>query len=518
MRVHRRTTTTCWSASRSSGWRRRASWPPTGTGATGRAWTRSATRWCSRADWESGNPRGRSGDRRRRRRILVTGNMGYVGPAWSRTARAYPEATLLGLDTGLFAHCLTGCAGCRSAALDAQHFADVRAVPARRCSRAWTPWSHLAASRTTRSARPSRRSPSTSTTAPVGSRDAGEGGRVPGAFVFASSCSVYGSAEDERRDRGVAPAAADAYARSKCLTERGAGGAGGRGFAVTCLRFATACGMSDRLRLDLVLTTSSPARIASRTITHPQRRHAVAAADPRPRHGPRDRVGDRARADRRWSLPGASTPAPTSGTTGSGTWPTRWREVIPGVDVSLASTSGPDKRSYRVSFARFRELAPDHQPRGGAAGRRSRTCGTGSSGWASPTPSSGLDARAARRHAGPARARALDRRRWTDCGASQPRTVAWLSTPHVPVVRRAAPAHLRRPRDARRSPTRTSARGRAATQARAVLPAARATSASVLPRPARGDRGARADLLRLRVLLVVLGELGASTHGATSRR
>lgn len=36
--------------------------------------------------------------------------------------------------------------------------------------------------------------------------------------------------------------------------------------------------------------------------------------------------------------------------------------MISGVGVSLASTGGPDQRSYRVSFERYGELAPDHQP------------------------------------------------------------------------------------------------------------------------------------------------------------
>ena len=42
-------------------------------------------------------------------KILVTGNMGYVGPVVVRELRAsHPDATLVGLDTGYFAHCLTG--------------------------------------------------------------------------------------------------------------------------------------------------------------------------------------------------------------------------------------------------------------------------------------------------------------------------------------------------------------------------------------------------------------------------
>ena len=42
-------------------------------------------------------------------KILVTGNMGYVGPGVLQTLRRdYPDATLSGYDTAYFAHCLTG--------------------------------------------------------------------------------------------------------------------------------------------------------------------------------------------------------------------------------------------------------------------------------------------------------------------------------------------------------------------------------------------------------------------------
>jgi len=36
--------------------------------------------------------------------------------------------------------------------------------------------------------------------------------------------------------------------------------------------------------------------------------------------------------------------------------------VIPGTTVQLNTEAVPDKRSYRVDFSLFRELAPDHQP------------------------------------------------------------------------------------------------------------------------------------------------------------
>ena len=47
--------------------------------------------------------------------------------------------------------------------------------------------------------------------------------------------------------------------RSRCLADEA--------FKVTCLRFATACGMSDRLRLDLVLNDFVACAVSSGNIT-----------------------------------------------------------------------------------------------------------------------------------------------------------------------------------------------------------------------------------------------------------
>ena len=37
-------------------------------------------------------------------------------------------------------------------------------------------------------------------------------------------------------------------------------------------------------------------------------------------------------------------------------------QVIPGVEVSINENAQPDKRSYRVSFEKFKELAPGYTP------------------------------------------------------------------------------------------------------------------------------------------------------------
>jgi len=295
------------------------------------------------------------------RKILVTGNLGYVGPAVVERLRASrPEATLIGLDTGFFAHCLTGCRAVPERSLDHQYFGDVRSAPASLLEDV-DAVVHLAAI----------------SNDPIGNaydavtlsvnheatvRLAREAKRAGAScFVFASSCSIYGVSEDavateESPARPLTP-----YARSKWLAERSLEQLADETFAVTSLRFGTACGMSDRLRLDLVLNDFVASAIASQAIT--------ILSDGTPWR-PLIHVSDMARAID-WAV---SRDAAEGGTslavnTGSDEWNYRIRDlaeavagVVLGVDVSLAATSGPDSRSYRVSFDRYRALAPEHQP------------------------------------------------------------------------------------------------------------------------------------------------------------
>src|SRR3954468_18284118 len=62
--------------------------------------------------------------------ILITGNMGYVGPSLVRHLRIkYPRARLVGYDSGFFAHCITGASALPEKYLDKQIFGDVRELP-----------------------------------------------------------------------------------------------------------------------------------------------------------------------------------------------------------------------------------------------------------------------------------------------------------------------------------------------------------------------------------------------------
>ena len=86
-------------------------------------------------------------------------------------------------------------------------------------------------------------------------------------FVFASSCSVYGLAEEGLRTEQSETGPLTAYATSKLLAEETSPSWRTTSFAVTSLRFATACGMTDRLRLDLVLNDFVAGADAFREIT-----------------------------------------------------------------------------------------------------------------------------------------------------------------------------------------------------------------------------------------------------------
>src|SRR5262249_54754322 len=73
-------------------------------------------------------------------------------------------------------------------------------------------------------------------------------------FVYTSSCSVYGAADDgtERNEQSV-PNPQTAYARCKVLVERDVGALADTHFSPVFLRNATAFGASPRMRFDIVL-------------------------------------------------------------------------------------------------------------------------------------------------------------------------------------------------------------------------------------------------------------------------
>lgn len=295
-------------------------------------------------------------------KILITGNMGYIGPCLvNQLQRAYPEATLIGYDMGYFAHCLTGAEVLPETRIDRQYFGDMRAFdPA--VLEGVDAVVHLAAISNDPMGNNFEK-----VTQDINDESSARLARFAkkagvSRFVFASSCSMYGFAEGGPRKEDDALNPLTAYARSKVATEKVLQELATNDFVVTSLRFATACGMSERLRLDLVLNDFVAGAVAARQIT--------ILSDGTPWR-PLIHIEDMARAIE-WAIGREMTKggAFLAVNAGSNEWNYQVRDlaqavakVMPDVKISINQNAQPDKRSYQVDFALFGKLAPNHQPR-----------------------------------------------------------------------------------------------------------------------------------------------------------
>jgi nucleoside-diphosphate-sugar epimerase len=297
-------------------------------------------------------------------RILVTGNMGYVGPVVVAHLRAaMPEAVLVGYDTGFFADCLTTNDGLPEQLLDAQHFGDIRDLPPALLDGV-DAVVHLAA--ISNDPMGSRyEAPTVEINARATIRLAALAHQAGvRAFVFASSCSIYGFAEGGPRREEDTLNPLTAYARSKVAVEESLHAMQPQAMTVTCLRFATACGMSPRLRLDLVVNDFVAGAVAGGRVT--------VLSDGSPWR-PLIEVRDMARAIE-WAIGRDASEGGRvlSVNAGSDRLTQQVRDIaaavarqVPGTEVSIDAEAQPDRRSYRVNFSLFRRLAPHHQPRFG---------------------------------------------------------------------------------------------------------------------------------------------------------
>ncbi|TKB59317.1 MAG: SDR family oxidoreductase [Nitrospira sp.] len=294
-------------------------------------------------------------------KILVTGNMGYVGPLVVRRLReSYPEAELVAYDAGYFAHCLTGAERFPESRVDLQYFGDIRRMSPE-VLRGVDAVIHLCAI----------------SNDPMGalfedvtldinhraSVELAKKAKQAGVkkFVFASSCSVYGFAEGGPRREEDAVNPLTAYAKSKVSTEKDLASLASDTFTATCLRFATACGMSDRLRLDLVLNDFVAGALASKRI------NILSDGSP---WRPLIHVKDMARAiDWAMQRDHRDGGACLTVNVGSDAWNYQVKDLaaavaklVPGLEVSINKDAQPDKRSYRVNFDKFTKLAQGFLP------------------------------------------------------------------------------------------------------------------------------------------------------------
>ncbi|WP_313614616.1 NAD-dependent epimerase/dehydratase [Agrobacterium sp.] len=294
-------------------------------------------------------------------RILITGNMGYVGPVVAAHFRSvWPDAELIGFDSGYFAQCLTLPDEFPERVLDKQVFGDVRDFPTELLE-GIDAVVHLAAlSNDPIGARFEKQTEGINYRASIDIAQAAAEAGVK-SFVFASSCSVYGIAEGGPRKETDTLTPLTAYARSKIATEQALEQLEAPKMAITCLRFATACGQSPRLRLDLVLNDFVATALATGEIR--------VLSDGTPWR-PLIDVKDMARA-MEWAIKRDSDDDGRFVSINAGRNENNYQvfqlaeavaEAIPGTRVSINTNAPPDQRSYQVDFTRFAKVAPDHQP------------------------------------------------------------------------------------------------------------------------------------------------------------
>jgi nucleoside-diphosphate-sugar epimerase len=179
-------------------------------------------------------------------------------------------------------------------------------------------------------------------------------------FIFSSSCSNYGSANDNLLREDAVPNPVTPYGESKVLVERDVSALADDNFSPVFLRNATAYGTSPRLRFDLVLNnlvawayTTGKVYLKSagtswRPIVHIE---DISRAFLAVLHAPREKVHNRAF---NVGVPGENF---------------RIRELaeivqqtVPGSHVEFAEGATSDFRNYRVDCELLPRTVPEYVP------------------------------------------------------------------------------------------------------------------------------------------------------------
>jgi len=295
-------------------------------------------------------------------KILIVGNLGYVGPLVVRHLNStHKNAELIGFDTGYFSHIITTKERDPDTYLSVQYYGDVREFPEHLLDDIDSVIYLAAISNDPMGNEFEKITNDVNYLSCINIARLAASKNVK-SFVFASSCSIYGYAEDGMRTEESTLNPLTAYAKSKICTENELQQFASETFAVTCLRFATACGFSPRLRLDLVLNDFVATALTAGKI------EILSNGTP---WRPLIHVKDMARAIEWAANRNTEDCGPyVAVNVGSNEWNYQIKELAQSVKtvfgnlvISINESAEQDKRSYQVDFSKFAKIAPYHVPK-----------------------------------------------------------------------------------------------------------------------------------------------------------
>lgn len=294
------------------------------------------------------------------KKILVTGNLGYIGSYLGRYLHdRYEDICLIGYDAGFFSHTLT----CVHEPIDRyysqQYFDDVRNLDVNLLNDIHAVVHLAAVSNDPMGSKFELVTKEINQSAVIRiSKEASKRGVQN--IVFASSCSMYGAASDVPKTEKDKTNPLTAYARSKIGVEDELSKFNFGSSVFSALRFSTACGFTPRTRLDLVLNDFVISAIKYGKI------NILSDGSP---WRPLIHVHDMCRAIDWAILRNDEFNKIASVNIGSNDWNYQVKDLaqavamqVSNVQVSINHEAPPDKRSYQVDFSLFKKIAPNYQP------------------------------------------------------------------------------------------------------------------------------------------------------------